>query len=396
MKSNWESKNLSQICTIARGGSPRPINSFLTDAEDGISWIKIGDVPEGSKYIVSTKQKIKKEGVSRSRKVSPGDFLLSNSMSFGRPYILKIEGCIHDGWLVLTLNEDVVDPNYLYYFLSSQIAYTQLDRMAQGSTVRNINIEIAKKLEVYLPDSLKEQRQIVEILDEKFETTDKLKSVAEEQLASTKELFESRLNEVFITVSKKNKLIEMSEIYDVRDGTHDSPKYQAEGYPLVTSKNLKNGELSLGKIKYISEKDYLDISKRSAVSKGDVLFAMIGTIGNPVVIYDIPNFAIKNVALFKVSENQNSNFLRYYLMTKFVIDKMKKEAKGTTQQFVGLGYLRSFPIPIVSLEEQENFVKEFDELSEKTNELEVIFRSKIAELEELKKSYLHEAFSGKL
>jgi len=153
----------------------------------------------------------------------------------------------------------------------------------------------------------------------------------------------------------------LGEVYDVRDGTHDSPKYQPSGYPLITSKNLKDGILFLDEIKLISERDYVNINKRSQVGIGDVLFAMIGTIGNPVVVDQNPNYAIKNVALFKVSEHNNSYFLKYYLESPFVVDKMSKEAKGTTQKFVGLGYLRDFPIPLPPLPEQHCIVAILDE-----------------------------------
>src|SRR3990167_2376017 len=97
----WQTKRLEEVCEIARGGSPRPIESYFTDSPDGINWIKIGDAKEGEKYIYSTEQKIKPEGLSKTRLVKEGDFILSNSMSFGRPYIMKTKGCIHDGWLVL-------------------------------------------------------------------------------------------------------------------------------------------------------------------------------------------------------------------------------------------------------------------------------------------------------
>ena len=138
----------------------------------------------------------------------------------------------------------------------------------------------------------------------------------------------------------------LGDICDVRDGTHDSPKYQEKGYALITSKNLKNGEITYQNVNYISEEDYHNINKRSKVDVGDILFAMIGTIGNPVVIVEKPDYAIKNVALIKVGVLQNSSFFKYYLETKYVIEKMIKEAKGTTQKFVGLGYLRDFTIPI--------------------------------------------------
>ncbi|WP_435136779.1 restriction endonuclease subunit S [Formosa sp. A9] len=153
----------------------------------------------------------------------------------------------------------------------------------------------------------------------------------------------------------------LSEVYDVRDGTHDSPKYIDEGYPLITSKNLKDGVVNFDKVKFISEEDYSNINKRSKVNVGDVLFAMIGTIGNPTVVFEEPNYAIKNIALFKVKSNNNSNFLKYYLESPYVVDKMLLDAKGSTQKFVGLGYLRKFPICIPPLEEQQQIVAILDQ-----------------------------------
>ena len=122
---SWEWVRLGSICVIARGGSPRPIKQYLTDSPTGINWIKIGDSDKGRKYINQTKEKIIPEGVSKSRLVHKGDFLLTNSMSFGRPYILNVDGCIHDGWLVLSGYSQCFDKNFLFYLLSSRFAYYQ-------------------------------------------------------------------------------------------------------------------------------------------------------------------------------------------------------------------------------------------------------------------------------
>ncbi|PCI20918.1 MAG: restriction endonuclease subunit S [Piscirickettsiaceae bacterium] len=185
----------------------------------------------------------------------------------------------------------------------------------------------------------------------------------------------------------------LGEIYDVRDGTHDSPKYQDDGYPLVTSKNLKQGALNLDKIKYISEEDYLKINERSAVHMGDVLLAMIGTIGNPIVIEIEPNFAIKNVALFKISSEQNSRFLKYYLESPFVTEKMTREAKGTTQKFVGLGYLRSFPMLLPPLTEQKRIVAILDQAFAEIDKARANAEQNLKNARELFESYLQQIFS---
>ena len=141
---NWRWTKFCNICDIARGGSPRPIEKYITNDADGINWIKIGDTEKGGKYIYSTKEKIKREGISKSRYVKTGDFLLTNSMSFGRPYILKIDGCIHDGWLVINDNFRVFDQDFLYYLLSSNVMYQLLSIAAKGSTVKNLKSDTVK------------------------------------------------------------------------------------------------------------------------------------------------------------------------------------------------------------------------------------------------------------
>jgi len=118
----WPMARIGDVCIVERGGSPRPIEKFITDDPNGINWINIGDTDD-SMYITSTAQKIIPEGMKKSRYVRPGDFLLSNSMSFGRPYILKIDGCIHDGWLLLRDEEGRFDKRFLYYYLSSPSTY---------------------------------------------------------------------------------------------------------------------------------------------------------------------------------------------------------------------------------------------------------------------------------
>lgn len=155
----------------------------------------------------------------------------------------------------------------------------------------------------------------------------------------------------------------LSDVCDVRDGTHDSPKYIDDGFPLITSKNLKNGKLDFEKIKFISKEDYTSINKRSQVNINDILFAMIGTIGNPVLIKEQPNYAIKNVALFKQkTDGIFMEFLNHLLDSPDVIGKMMSQAKGATQKFVGLTYLRSFHIPLPPLSEQKRIVSKIDNL----------------------------------
>lgn len=151
LPSGWAWERLGNISTIARGGSPRPIEDFLTDDADGINWIKIGDTEKDGKYILQTKEKIKPRGLSKTRYVCSGDFLLTNSMSFGRPYILKTDGCIHDGWLVIGNIDIVFNQDYLYYALSSDFMYTTLSLLASGSTVKNLKSDTVRSVLFPIP-----------------------------------------------------------------------------------------------------------------------------------------------------------------------------------------------------------------------------------------------------
>lgn len=160
---DWNVVTLGDYAQIFRGGSPRPIQAFLTTSDQGINWIKIGDVGAGEKFIETTEEKIIPEGVSRSRMVYKGDLILSNSMSYGRPYIMNIEGCIHDGWLVIQKYDRLFNREYLYYALSSDLTMRQYVAMAAGSSVQNLNKEKVSKVVLPCP-KISEQKKIAEVL----------------------------------------------------------------------------------------------------------------------------------------------------------------------------------------------------------------------------------------
>ena len=162
----WIEKRLGDCSSIARGGSPRPIDLFLTTEPTGINWIKIGDVGDDAKYVDSTSERIIAEGASHSRFVSRGDLILSNSMSYGRPYILKIDGCIHDGWLVIQKFRDTFDTEFLYYGLRTSAVTNQYQSLAAGSSVHNLNKELVEKVVVLAPPTLSEQRAIAAVLSD--------------------------------------------------------------------------------------------------------------------------------------------------------------------------------------------------------------------------------------
>ena len=160
----------------------------------------------------------------------------------------------------------------------------------------------------------------------------------------------------------------MKSYLDVRDGTHDTPRYVVDGYPLVTSKNLVNGNIDFGTCKKISQEDMLAINSRSKVDNGDILFAMIGSIGNPVLYFGKENFSIKNMALFKrFTDDVNMRYVFWFLM--FSQYDMKKQASGGVQSFVSLSYLRKFLFPVPPLAEQQRIVEKIETVLSKISNL---------------------------
>ena len=148
---DWEQRKFSELVTIERGGSPRPIDKFITNDENGLNWVKIGDAPEQGNYITQTAEKIRPEGLSKTREVHPGDLILSNSMSFGRPYIMAIDGCIHDGWLAIRNTQKNFDLKFLCTLLGTDGMLNQYKAMAAGSTVNNLNKELVGGTTIAFP-----------------------------------------------------------------------------------------------------------------------------------------------------------------------------------------------------------------------------------------------------
>ena len=165
----WEQRKFGNIIQIERGGSPRPIEEYITTSPDGLNWIKIGDAPNQGNYITSTSEKIRPEGLSKTREVYPGDLILSNSMSFGKPYIMAIKGCIHDGWLLLRDKNNYFDLIFLCNLLGTPQMLQQYKGLAAGSTVNNLNKELVSSTQVCIPN-IEEQKPIGIF----FETIDNL------------------------------------------------------------------------------------------------------------------------------------------------------------------------------------------------------------------------------
>lgn len=188
----WDKRRIDSVFSVARGGSPRPIRNFLTESEDGLNWIMIGDASPDSRYITSTRKRIKPEGLSKSRMVHEGDFLLTNSMSFGKPYILKTKGCIHDGWLVLSPKDKRMPADFFYSLLSTEALYREFTSKAAGAVVKNLNTKLVSQLCVPVPP-LEFQHRFTAIV----ESVERQKASQRVHLAELDALFASLQSRAF-------------------------------------------------------------------------------------------------------------------------------------------------------------------------------------------------------
>ena len=189
----WEQRKFSELVQIERGGSPRPIDDFITDAPNGLNWVKIGDAPTQGNYITKTAEKIRPEGLSKTREVHPGDLILSNSMSFGKPYIMGIDGCIHDGWLLIRNTYGVFDLTFLCHLLGTPQMLSQYRSLAAGSTVNNLNKELVGNTYVTIP-SITEQR----VLGAYLEQLDNLITLHQRELEKLQNIKKSMLEKMFV------------------------------------------------------------------------------------------------------------------------------------------------------------------------------------------------------
>ncbi|TQM92461.1 restriction endonuclease subunit S [Roseinatronobacter monicus] len=399
MSRDWPTVALRDLCSIARGGSPRPIKNFITNDPDGINWIKIGDTQKGGRYIDSTAEKITPAGVSRSRFVDSGSFLLSNSMSFGRPYILRASGCIHDGWLVLEPDYNRVDQDFLYHVLGSRTVFDQFDSLAAGSTVRNLNIGLVKGVEIPLPP-LEEQRRIVAVLDEAFEGLGRARAHTEANLQNARELFGSELVSVCKTHAEQYGTIPLAGLSEeITDGDHMPPPKAQEGVPFVTIKNInkETHAIDFSDTFKVPESYYQELKDKRKPKVGDVLYTVTGSFGIPVMVQPDQRFCFqRHIGLIRPKRDVSPEWLYFVLASPFVFEQADAGATGTAQRTVSLKLLRTMLVPDVPPELQSAIANRFRGIHSEARRLAVSYQAKLQDLDDLRQSLLQKAFAGKL
>jgi len=393
--SGWPLVALGDIFEIARGGSPRPIQNYITEDPDGVNWISISDASDSSKHIKTTKKRIIIAGVKNSRMVHPGDFLLTNSMSFGRPYIMQTSGCIHDGWLVLSMKKNNVDQDYFFHLLGSNAVYSEFARLAAGATVKNLNIDLVKGVQIHLPP-LPEQQRIAAVLDK----AEELRAKRRAALSLLDSLGHALFLDMFgspVTSKTKWPVFSMGDVCEkITDGTHHSPAVQSTGIPYITAKHLKQHGLDFDSDPwFISEEDHRPIFARCDPRPGDVLYIKDGATTGLAALnrYTYEFSMLSSLALLRPKASQLVNaYLCYWLNNPFVKRELLGGMAGVAIQRLTLAKIKSVNIPIPPLNLQQEFARRIAAVEK----LKSAHRAALAELDDLFASLQHRAFRGEL
>lgn len=352
---SWEQRKFSELVQIERGGSPRPIDDFITDAPNGLNWVKIGDAPTQGNYITKTAEKIRPEGLSKTREVHPGDLILSNSMSFGKPYIMGIDGCIHDGWLLIRNTYGVFDLTFLCHLLGTPQMLSQYRSLAAGSTVNNLNKELVGNTYVTIP-SITEQR----VLGAYLEQLDNLITLHQCKCQIDGCRFQSPLAITW----EQRKVTEIGKIY-IGLVTTMTKHYTDEGTLLIRNSDIKDGKFEFGDNPIYLEKTFAEKNETRMHQIGDVITVHTGDVGTSAVITE--NEA-KSIGFATIVTRPNpkiidSNYLCSFLNT----DKHKKWAvsisTGDGRTNYNLGDYFELVVPVPSIAEQKKIASYIQKLN---------------------------------
>ena len=360
-----EYKKLGEIATVLRGASPRPIKKYITNDSDGVNWIKIGDVPVGSKYITQSEEKITKEGAEKSRYVRKGDFILSNSMSFGRPYILAIDGCIHDGWLSISNFKDVFLSDYLYYLLSSSAIQQEMKKRASfGGAVQNLNADIVKALVLPVPP-IEVQNEIVRILDDYTENVVELQNQLALEITARQRQYTFYRNKL-LTYDSKTRIMPLKDVAEIERGTRvvRSQLTEAGLYPV-----FQNALTPMG---------YYDKANRLENNTFLICAGAAGQIGYS----DVDFWAADDCYTFKCCEKLENRYLFHVLKnSQHRIDAQVRRASIPRISREAVGNIR---IPIPPLDVQNRIVNVLDNFEKICSDLNIGLP---AEIEARQKQY---------
>jgi restriction endonuclease S subunit len=365
---------LENLMNIGRGASPRPIDDYLTTDSNGINWIKIGDVEVGAKYITKTEEKITKEGAGKSRKVSKGDFILSNSMSFGRPYILKIDGCIHDGWLLLSNIDNKLNQDYLYNILSYDDTQRQFSESALGGVVRNLNTDRVKSTIIPLPPEDIQTKIVAEC-----EAIDQEASNAENEIARIKnEISNIFINGEFVTKNLNQIIHKQSEQIDPNQATGD-----------VFYVGLENIESNTGNLVGNPLTQYATIkSNKNIFKKGDLLYGKLRPNLNKLYLANEEGICSTDILVFRCLDEELNKFYAYYLRTKQFNDEVLKTVSGQQLPRTKWSLIETIKVPVPQANDKQNIIQKIEKLEEAIQREQAKINSAADQKKAVMKKYL--------
>lgn len=354
IESKYPIVSVDKLAKISRGASPRPIEKFLTEDVNGINWIKIGDVAVGEKYITHTAEKITNEGAEKSRRVKPGDFIVSNSMSVGRPYISKIDGCIHDGWLLLSEISSDIDTEYFYYVLSSEIAQKQLFDSARGGVVKNLNISRMSSIKIPVPPKSIQTSLVNQLND------------IENQISSHKATINSLIaNQHAIMNTISGDKVKISSITSYITTRINFSSIQANKY--ITTDNMLQ---SFGGI--TENTNIPNVDKVIEYKIGDILVSNIRPYLKKIYFSTQDGGCSPDVLVFRVNDEKKvlPKYLYYLMRTDSFFEWAMSDVKGMKMPRGKKETISSYEVPLIPLDEQEKIVKLFEDNDRKIYELQ--------------------------
>ena len=370
MSRNIQYKKLTDICEIITGEWGTEINE---NSKNIVSIIRTTNFVNNGKIDIQNKELVRREmdeNKIEQKKLKKGDIIIEKSggspnQPVGRVVFFNLNSneifLCNNFTSILRIKENI-NSKYIFYFLRNSYKNNKVLKF-QNKTTGIINLKLQDYLNasyIYLPE-LKIQNKVVNILD----ILETILEKNQNYLNYLKELGKSLFTTMFGDIKKIFKLYKLSDICDVRDGTHDSPEYITEDkrFPLITSKNLKEDKIDFSEVNYISEIDFNKINVRSKVDIGDILMPMIGTIGNPIIVKTERAFSIKNLALIKFNNSQVINiFLKSLLLSDYFNSIITQKNKGGTQKFLSLGDIRNFLIPLPPIELQNKFAERIEKI----------------------------------
>lgn len=362
MKHDWEYKKLGEVAEIIGGSTPKTNVPEYWDGD--YFWVTPAEL-KGDRFIKSTARTITDLAVNSTNLslLPKGTVLLSSRAPIGKVAITDVPMYCNQGFKNVVCGNKL-NNNYVYWLLYGKTEY--LNSLGVGATFKEISKKIVENISIPVPP-LPTQQSIVSELDSLFQIIADCKETLKDYDALEQSIFYDMFGDP-VKNEKGWEVKKLGDVCDVRDGTHDSPKYvEKSDYILITSKNIVNGKIDYSNVNYITKEDYDAINQRSNVDNGDIIMAMIGTIGNPIIVKKEEfNFCIKNVALmkFKNSTDVNNIYIRALLDNKSYTTYIKGLNKGGTQKFIALGTIRSLITPVPPLPLQQQFASKIEAIEQ--------------------------------